>query len=151
MTDYLVSQDINILAFTETWRDSLAVLIYSTNRDVKDVMVIKPETMEIYNYFENMNCTITIDKITIKISIFNILLFLNKCHYNSLFFDNWSKCLDNITLIPYDVIITGYLYFLVDNKSDVEARAFCSILDSPRLIQHVNGATHKGDHTLDIS
>ena len=64
--------------------------------------------------------------------------------------DESSKYLNNIGTVPYDVIITGDLNFHVDIKSDVETRRFCSILDSHRLIQHVNSTTHKGGHTLDL-
>ena len=36
------------------------------------------------------------------------------------------------------------------DKSNVEARRFCSILDSHVLTQHVNSATHQGGHTLHL-
>ena len=35
-------------------------------------------------------------------------------------------------------------------KSDVEASRFCNILDSHGLTQHVNSATYKVGHTLDL-
>ena len=38
----------------------------------------------------------------------------------------------------------------MNNKSDVEADRLCSILYSHGLTQHINGATHKGGHTLDL-
>jgi len=51
-----------------------------------------------------------------------------------------------MAVIAYDIIITGDLNFHVDIKSDVQAHRFYSILNSHGLTQHVNGATHKGDH-----
>ena len=38
----------------------------------------------------------------------------------------------------------------MDIKSDVNARKFCSTLDSHGLTPNVNSATHKGGHTLDL-
>ena len=65
-----------------------------------------------------------------------------------IFFDEWSKYLDNIAIIPYDVIITGDLNFHVDIRYYVEACTFFSMLDSYGLTQHVNRVTHKGGHTI---
>ena len=69
---------------------------------------------------------------------------------NSLFIDGWSKYLDNVANISYDVIINCDLKLCVDNKSDIEAHRFCSKLDSHRLTRHVNGSTDKEGHTLDL-
>ena len=104
-----------------------------------------------YTHFENMDCTINVCKFTVKCCIiYRPPPSKQNGFRNSIFFDEWSKYLDNIAIIPYDVIITGDLNFHVDIKSDVEARRFCSILNSHGLTQHVNSATHKGGHTLDL-
>jgi len=38
----------------------------------------------------------------------------------------------------------------IDNKFDVSARTFTSIVDSHGLIQHINSVTQTGYHTLDL-
>jgi len=48
------------------------------------------------------------------------------------------------------VIITGDLNLHVDIKFNVEVRTFFSILDSHGFTHHVNSATHKEGHTLDL-
>ena len=76
-------------------------------------------------------------------------------------FYKWSKYLDNMAIIPYDVIynmtiiphgviITGDLNFYVDNKSDDETRRWYSILDFYVLTQDLNSVTPEGCHTLDL-
>ena len=95
-------------------------------------------------------CIINIGKVTVKISITYRPPPKQNGFRNSIFFDEWSKYLDNIAIIPYDVIITGDLNLRVDIKYNVEALTFFSILNSHGLTQHFNSATHKGGHTLDL-
>ena len=38
----------------------------------------------------------------------------------------------------------------MNNKSDVETRSFCNILDSHILTHHVSSGTRKGDNRLDL-
>ena len=96
-----------------------------------------------------MDFIINIDKVTVKFYIiYRPPPSEQNGFRNSISFDEWFKYLDNITIIPCYVIITGDLNFHVDIKSNVEARTFFSILDSHGLTQHVNSATHKGGHTL---
>ena len=58
--------------------------------------------------------------------------------------------LGDLAIVLHDVKINGDLKFHGDDECDVEARRFCSILDSHGLTQQVNSETHKGGHTLDL-
>ena len=48
-------------------------------------------------------------------------------------FNERCTCFDNVVIIPHDITITSDLNFHVDNKSDVDASRFCSILDCSGL------------------
>jgi len=81
--------------------------------------------------------------------LYIVPLLLNKMALEIQF--SLTNCLNTtIAIIPYDVIITGDLNIHVDVKSNGEARTFFSILDSHGLTQHINSATHKGGHRLDL-
>ena len=41
---------------------------------------------------------------------------------------DWCTCVDNVVIIPHDIIITGYLNVHVDNTSDYDATRFCSMI-----------------------
>ena len=104
----------------------------------------KPETTEMSTYFENVYGTVNIGTVTVKDEIvYRYPSSKQNGFRNSLFFDEWCKCLAIMAIITYDVIITGDLNFNVDNKSDVESRRFCNIFDFHGLTQHVNSTTHK--------
>ena len=51
--------------------------------------------------------------------------------------------LDNVVMIPHDVKITSVFNFHVDDKFDVDASGFFSILDWRVLKQHITDPTHK--------
>ena len=114
------------------------------------------ELLSSYNIYKinglliyNFRCTTNIGKVIFLLHIAPPPCIQN-CFRNSLFFAEWSKWLNDIASIPYDVIITGDLNFHLDNKSNVEARRFCSILDSHGLTQQVNRTTHKEGYTIDL-
>jgi len=86
-----------------------------------------------YIQFEHLDCIINIGKVL----YIQTTLSKQNGFRNSFFFDQWSKYLDNISIIPYDAIITGDLNFNVGIKSNVKGHTFFSILDSHGLTQHV--------------
>jgi len=106
-------------------------VIYKSGLIVK---VSKSKTTEMYTHFENMNCIINIGRVTVKCCIiYRPPPSKQNGFRSSIFFDKWSKYLDNIAIIPYDVILTGDLNFHVYIKYNVKARPFFSILDSHGL------------------
>ena len=58
--------------------------------------------------------------------------------------------LDNVVMIPHDIIITSDFNIHVEDKSDVAASKCCSILNCHVLMQHITDPTHKWGHTLDM-
>ena len=69
---------------------------------------------------------------------------------NSVFFDEWSDFLDQVVVIPDELIITGDLNFHLDDTNDGDARKFIQSLEDHGFIQNVTGPTHKHGHTLDV-
>ena len=115
---------MSLIIFLIKVADAVVVLAYPT------VTVSMSETMEMYTHFENMDCTINVCKFTVKCCIiYRPPPSKQNGFRTSTFFDEWSKYLDSIAIIPYDVIMTGDLNVHVEIKSNVEARRFCSILD----------------------
>ena len=89
-------------------------------KSVPTVTVSKSETTEMYTYFANMDCIINIGKVTVKVCIIYRPPPKQNDFRNSIFFNKWYKYLDKMTIIPYDVIITRYLNFHMNNKYNVE-------------------------------
>jgi len=67
------------------------------------VMLSKSEINEAYSYFENIDCTRNRSTVMVKRSV--ISPGPSK---------EWYKYIDNVVIIPYDVIITGDLNVQVD-------------------------------------
>ena len=98
------------------------------------------ETSETCTHFEYMDSTTNTGKVIIKFYIPRGPLNSKENGFrNSLFFDKWSKYIDN-------TLITGDFHFYLYNKSDIEGFAVYWIFVS---IQHVS-THHNGDQTLDL-
>ena len=68
----------------------------------------------------------------------------------SQFFSEWDTYLEQNTIFPQDLVITGDFNFHVDNRSDPEASRLLQSLDDRNLIQHVDEQTHVHGHILDL-
>ena len=68
----------------------------------------------------------------------------------SVFFEEWSRLLDRLAVLPENLVITGDLNFHLDNSDDGDTKTILSSLDAHGLSQNVSGATHIRGHTLDV-
>ncbi len=68
----------------------------------------------------------------------------------SVFFDDFSKIMDNHLTAPGQLLVTGDLNFHVDIPDDPEAKRMLYVLDMMDLHQLVNKPTHRDGHTLDL-
>ncbi|XP_072022074.1 uncharacterized protein [Amphiura filiformis] len=68
----------------------------------------------------------------------------------SMFLEDFGTFLETISAIPGEIILLGDFNCHVNDADDRFARAFQDLLDAVGLKQHVNGATHKSGHTLDL-
>ena len=69
---------------------------------------------------------------------------------NSVFHEEWALFLSEIIVKYNEILIVGDMNFHLDNKHDLDTKHFISCLQSFGLRQHVNTATHKHGHTLDV-
>ena len=69
---------------------------------------------------------------------------------NTLFLEEFSKLMEQLLILPGNLLIVGDFNYHVDNTTDPETIKFNKILEMFNLPQHVNGPTHKKGHTLDL-
>lgn len=68
----------------------------------------------------------------------------------SVFLTEFSALLSSLTSSKSDFIITGDFNIHVDEPLDPLTKQFSSLLNSCNAVQHVNIATHRDNHTLDL-
>ena len=69
---------------------------------------------------------------------------------NTLFLEEFSKLMEQLIIVPGNLLIVGDFNYHVDNTTNPETIKFNKILEMFNLQQHVNGPTHKRGHTLDL-
>ncbi|CAB4030953.1 Hypothetical predicted protein, partial [Paramuricea clavata] len=69
---------------------------------------------------------------------------------NSQFFDEFCNLMEQLIILPGNLLIAGDFNYHVDNSTNPDTIKFNKILESFNLQQHVNGPTHKKGHTLDL-
>ncbi len=68
----------------------------------------------------------------------------------SVFLTEFSALLSSLTSSKSDFVITGDFNIHVDEPLDPLTKQFTSLLNSCNTVQHVNIATHRDNHTLDL-
>jgi hypothetical protein len=68
----------------------------------------------------------------------------------SVFFEEWSKYINQHVIAREELLITGDLNFQLDKPTDPNSQKFMSILHEHGLTQHVNEPTHAHGHILDV-
>ena len=68
----------------------------------------------------------------------------------SAFCDEFANYLEYLSISPGYLLLVGDFNIHVDCFEDDNAVKFLNLLDSFNMTQHVNGATHNNDHTLDL-
>ena len=67
-----------------------------------------------------------------------------------MFFSEFPMLLEDFTISPHQLLLSGDFNFHVDDTSNLNAMTFLDLITSADLRQHVNGATRHLDHTLDF-
>lgn len=174
LCDFLLSSHADLLAITETWLGTAVdkgvvseltpdgyminhvarnerkgggvALIYNTNLDVKLI-----KAGQTFTHFELLQCNIGSIKDHFRLCvIYRPPPSRTNNLKNSIFFDEWCEFLDQLVVIPDEIVLTGDLNFHLDNKNDNDARRFLESLEDHGLVQHIQGATHIHGHTLDV-
>ena len=166
--DFVVDNDIDILAMTETWirpgtDDSVEIgtscptgyrvihipRSHSAGGGVgiifKNSICLNTSLTDQYHSFELMDfhlCMVHCVRI--------LLVYRPPSLSTSLLLEEFSKLLENIIadLRHKRLLIVGDFNIHVDNSNDATARQFLDLLDSLDLVQHVSEKTHANGHTL---
>ncbi|XP_062595717.1 uncharacterized protein LOC134257091 [Saccostrea cucullata] len=174
--DYILTEDLDLVALTETWLGSsvdeavvneLKPSCYEIIRQDRnsgrrgggialvfkngiDVTVLNTSS-DIFTQFEHLKVTVRIEDMRMNLCI---IYRPPPSTVNGLttsqFFSEWDTYLDQNTIFPQDLVITGDFNFHVDNRSDPEASRLLQSLDDRNLIQHVDEPTHVHGHILDL-
>lgn len=175
INDFVVSNDIDILAITETWLGSTVdgsvmkelvpsgykilyksrndrrgggiALLFKTNIDVKQF----PPSENNFTHFEHMEFSIYSTGLRFRLCvIYRPPPSKSNGFRIATFFEEWDRYLDEHTILPHETLITGDFNFHLDNPSDPDALHFLQTLENRHLVQHVNDATHDRGHILDL-
>ncbi|CAG2254533.1 unnamed protein product [Mytilus edulis] len=172
INDYLISNDIDILALTETWLGSIAdkcVIselvpngygihhISRTERKGGGVAIIHKSNLEIkpikrkkqLTQFELLECSINSNLFRLFV-VYRPPPSRNNKLKTTTFFEEWLEFLDYTTEFSGEIIIVGDLNFHLDDVSDCGGRRFTESLSDRGLVQQVDGLTHIRGHTLDV-
>ncbi|CAB4021845.1 Hypothetical predicted protein, partial [Paramuricea clavata] len=68
----------------------------------------------------------------------------------NMFFDEFSDLLERLAVSSGKLVLLGDFNFHVDDLTNPQAARFLDLLDCYNLKQHITGATHKANHTLDL-
>ena len=174
LCDYVTSNNLDILALTETWlgtdldngvinetvpqgygiahvprlekRGGGIAVIFNKGLDVKHQV-----NTDSFTHFEHMECTVKNKGIGFRLCvIYRPPPSKGNEFRRSVFFDEWSRLLDRLAVLPENLVITGDLNFHLDNLEDRDTKTLLSYLDAHGLSQNVSGATHIRGHTLDV-
>ena len=168
--DFVVDQDIDVLALTETWLrpgniDDIEIGIlcptgyrflhvprgHSRGGGVgllfKDTLRINSHVTDTFQTFEFMDIHFR------SLEFIRFLLIYRPPDNTSitLFLEEFSRLLEQVLAESSGhLLISGDFNFHVDDPCNIHANRFSEILESCNLKQHVIGATHANGHTLDL-
>jgi hypothetical protein len=115
------------------------------------VSIIESSINKAFTHFEYMDCQVTVKGEPLYLSvIYRPPPSQTNGLKNTIFFTEWTSYLERFVDKQQNVLITGDLNFHLDDEKDNDAMKFMSVLDAHSLCQHVQGATHKKGHTLDL-
>jgi len=172
--DYVVDNNINILALTETWQKPSSESDYAA-RDIcpngyvltqqprskgngggvgllyNSSLKIEKQESKSFKSFELMEVLLHTNSSTSRI----VIIYRpppstsNGLSY-TLFLDEFSSLLELFSIAPGKLIIIGDFNIHIDVSDDGNAKMFMDLLQSFNLTQHVSSPTHKGNHILDL-
>ena len=171
---FIVSQNVDVLALTETWLcdgpDDLIVInnsvppgyhIHCVNRQhkrgggvaliYKKDITFKDEqltSIDRFSQFELLNCCIKINKISTRVVVVYRPPIVGNIQYEE-FAREWSLYLERFIEVQEELLIVGDFNIHVDTVNSL-SDSFTNILDANGLKQHVDQPTHRKGHTLDL-
>lgn len=174
IVDYVIDNDLDVVAFTETWlsadsSDDVTCSHLSPPGYVfshvprpngvcggvgilhKSSLKAKLVSSANYKSFEVMQTELTRGNRTLLV---NIIYRPPPSPTNGLtsklFLSDFSDFLETLILSQSQLVIAGDFNYHIDNPSCRDAQEFLGILESYGCCQHVKSSTHIGGHILDL-
>lgn len=178
ISDFITSDDFDIIAITETWlnnsvdktcsselvpngyrmkqvprpgktRGGGVAIIYKNSIDFK---LISSSSDSQFTTFEHIDCNISINKYSMRLSVIYRPPPSTKNGLSTQTFleHDWPQFLSNCATIDKPFVIVGDLNFHLDKPNDSHTCKFNSCLEAFGLKQHVHEQTHVAGHTLDV-
>ena len=166
--DYVVDNDIDVLAITETWlrpgdHDAVEIgtlcptgyrfmhvpRLSSRGGGIgllfKDSLRINDSLCNTFQSFEIMDVRLR------NVECVRILIIYRSPDSSNVFYEEFSRLLEQVSAEHSGhLLITGDLNFHVDNPNNSNAKRFVDLLEAFDLKQHVCGKTHHNGQTLDV-
>ena len=179
ISDYIISNDFDVVALTETWlsnsvdkvcsselvpngykmkqiprpgkmRGGGVAILYKSNIDFK---LQSSSSDGNFSTFEHIDSDLTINKTSVRFSV----VYRpppskkNGLSTNKFLEQEWPLFLSKFATSDKPIIIVGDLNFHLDKPLDRDTMNFTSCLETFGLKQHVTGPTHVAGHTLDVT
>ena len=175
-SDYIVSNNFDIIAVTETWlggptdKACISELVptgYKITHVPRcgrggGVAVIHKASIALrllssshdknVSSFEFMDCNITIKNYTLRLGVVYRPppTRQNGLKTSTFLEDEWPAFLTKYAATENNIIIVGDVNFHLDNPSNQDSAKFASVLESCGMRQHVTETTPVAGHTLDV-
>lgn len=177
LCDFIVTNDFDIVALTETWLgsklDKVCVgELVPTGYSIKhvprqdgragggvavlhklglSVKILSSSADKAFTHFEHMDCHISADGHTTRLAVvYRPPPSSRNGLKNSVFFQEWPLFMEGFITCQLDTIILGDMNIHLDEPTDPTAARFISTLHSHGMSQLVLGPTHIKGHTLDV-
>ncbi len=177
VADFILERNIDVLGITETWLGSdidgtVLQHLVPTGYDIHHVprpgsrrgggvavlyksglivSVIGSSANSQFTHFEHIECSVGSAEHHIRLSIvYRPPPSQKNGLKNNIFFQEWVTYLEQLSVSPQSVVLTGDLNFHLDDPRNADALQFSSNLDAHGLQQHITVPTHKKGHTLDV-
>ena len=172
--DYIVENDLDVLAITETWlkdgnnncvectaaHPDGYTLLHKPRLDrrgggvgiiFRDTITVKTECPFKAQSFESSEYKLHIKSVYVRI----VIIYRpppsvkNKCT-SALFFKELTSYLEILTVSSGKLIVLGDFNFHMESDTDKDAVSFKELLNTTGLVQHVREVTHENGHMLDL-
>lgn len=177
ITDFIISNNIDILAITETWmsgneRDDHTIAdlntslpnfqIYHISRTsskgggicviLRKSFIVKQLPSVSVNTFEYIDLTLSSQNnlSTRIVIIYRPQLDRNKISTATPFIQEFSSLLEQYSTVPNRLLIAGDFNYHFDVPDDHHVSTLSDLLTSANMTQHITFPTHEKGHTLDL-
>jgi len=176
LSDYIISNDFDIVALTETWlnkhsQSSIGELVPAgykirhvprcDNRCGGGVAILHKEGISAslvsstkdsnFTHFEHLNCLFSYKDVRMQLAVvYRPPPSQRNGLKNSVFFSEWPLFLEKFVPIKHELYIVGDMNFHLDSPNDSDTVKFTDSLQACDFMQHVTGPTHLKGHTLDV-